>query len=82
MSGRGEGRPFVALGFASVHDTLDAEATLRRVPIAALAIPSPRELGELCGLALRLEREVADQAERALADAGKAPVARAEFIDL
>lgn len=77
-----EPRPFVAFGFASVHDILDAESTLRVAGVSVVPIPSPRELGELCGLALRLEADVADQAERVLCDAGKPPVARAAFSDL
>ena len=77
-----EKRPFVAFGFASVHDALDAEATLARAGVPALAIPSPRELGELCGIALRVEPGQAAAARSALADAGTSPIAEADIVDL
>jgi hypothetical protein len=75
-------RPFVVYGFPSVHDALTAEAILKTVGIAATPIPSPRELGELCGIALRVAPSDAASAERALADAGHAPRAHATIEDL
>lgn len=75
-------RRFVALGFASVHDALAAEAVLKEAGIPVIVIPSPRELGEICGIAMRIEPGDSEAAERALAGAGMAPRARAEFLDL
>ena len=74
-------RPFVVFGFASVHDTLAAEDVLRAVGVPALTIPSPRELGELCGIALRVEPSAAEAAEAALAGAHTPARARAEILD-
>lgn len=77
----GEARPFVVYGFASVHDALAAESVLLGAAIAVTPVPSPPELGELCGVALRVEPADAAHAERLLAGAGAAPVARADVLD-
>jgi hypothetical protein len=74
-------RPFVVFGFASVHDTLAAEQALKAAAIPAITIPSPRELGELCGIALRVEPAQAAVAEAALAHAGTPARARADVLD-
>ena len=77
-----EVRRFVVLGFASVHDALSAEAVLEAAGMRVTAIPSPRELGEICGIAMRVEFEDADEAERVLALEGMPPRARAEVFDV
>lgn len=74
-------REFEVFGFSSVHDALDAEAVLRREGLATVAIPSPRELGELCGVALRIEIPDAARAADILAGAGRAPVATTRMKD-
>jgi len=74
-------RQFVVFGFASVHDTLEAEDVLKAAGVPASTIPSPRELGDLCGIALRVERADAEAAGTALAAAGSAPKGRAEISD-
>ena len=74
-------RPFVVFGFASVHDTLAAEDVLRAAGVPAVTIPSPRELGELCGIALRVDPSVAEAAEAALVRAHTPARARAETLD-
>lgn len=74
-------RPFVALGFGSVHASLEAEAVLNRAGVASLAIPAPRELGGLCGIALRVEAADASGAVAALEAAGSPPLATAAFTD-
>jgi len=74
-------RPFVVFGFASVHDTLAAEDALRGAAIPSVTIPSPHELGELCGIALRVAPGDAAAARAALLSAGAAPKAHAEIID-
>jgi ribosomal protein L7Ae-like RNA K-turn-binding protein len=71
----------VAFGFDSVHDTLAAEDVLRAGRIPAVTIPSPRELGELCGIALRVDPAMAETAEAALALARTPARARAEILD-
>ncbi len=75
-------RRFVAYGFASVHDALAAESALTSAGIAVTAIPSPRALGELCGIALRVDPARAGAAEAALESAGLPPRASAEIDDL
>jgi hypothetical protein len=75
-------RPFVVFGFASVHDTLAAEAVLKTAGIAAVTIPAPRELGELCGIALRVVPSDVELAERALVEGGQPPRARGRIDDL
>ena len=74
-------RTFVAFGFGSVHDTLHAEAALSAAGVRAVTIPSPRELGELCGIALRVVPEDAPAAEMALTGAGANVLTRAEITD-
>lgn len=49
-----ERRPFVALGFATTHDALDAEALLEDMGIDVTPIPAPPEASATCGIALRL----------------------------
>lgn len=73
--------PFVVFGFASVHDALEAESALRGAGIPSVTVPSPRELGELCGIALRLDPADAESAARLLDGAGLPPVATAEILD-
>ena len=75
-------RRFVVYGFASVHDALAAESTLVSAGVAVTAIPSPRVLGELCGIALRVEPAQARAAEEALGVAGLPPRATAEIDDV
>jgi ribosomal protein L7Ae-like RNA K-turn-binding protein len=76
-----ERRTFVAFGFASVHDTLLAEDALRSAGVPSVTIPSPKELGELCGIALRVLPDDADAAESVLVSSGASARARAEISD-
>jgi hypothetical protein len=78
---RPEPRRFVVFGFASVHDTLAAEDALRAAGVPAVTVPSPAELGELCGIALRVVPERAAEATGALERAGTPPRARADVLD-
>ena len=77
-----EPRRFVAYGFASVHDALAAEDALKAGDVAVTAIPSPRALGESCGIALRIVPQDAEAAESVLARAGLPPRASAEVDDI
>jgi hypothetical protein len=76
-----EARRFVVFGFASVHDALAAESAIKSASIAVSAIPSPRALGELCGIALRLEPGDVEPALAALSGFGMTPRASAEIDD-
>jgi hypothetical protein len=75
-------RPFVVYGYASVHDALCAESVLKGAGLAVTPVPSPKELGELCGIALRVDPSDADHAERLLRSAGMEPKVRAEIEDV
>jgi hypothetical protein len=77
-----ETRCFVAYGFSSVHDALAAESSLNVAGVAVTVIPSPRALGELCGIALRVDRCDGAAAEHALTAAGLPPRAHAEMDDI
>ncbi len=77
-----EAQPFVAFGFASVHDALEAEDVLRGDGIPATPIPPPKELGATCGLALRVCPDDAALADESMSAAGKPPISRADFLDL
>ena len=78
-----EPRRFVAYGFASVHDALAAESALASAGVAVVVIPSPRVLGELCGIALRVEPACgAEAAGQSLDVAGLPPRASAEIDDI
>jgi hypothetical protein len=65
-----EPREFTVYGFDSTHDALSAERLLVDMGVTVTAIPSPSELGSLCGVALRIEPRDADRAERFLTASG------------
>jgi hypothetical protein len=77
-----ERRLFAVFGFATTHDALAAEAALKAADLPVTPIPAPRELGSLCGIALRLEVADAPGAARLFAEAGIAPAARADIADV
>lgn len=79
---RREPRTFIVYGFASVHDALAAESILKGVGLPVTPVPSPRELGELCGVALRVAPEDSAHAERLFESAGTPARARAEMRDV
>ncbi len=78
----GDLRRFVAFGFASVHDAMAAEAALKAAGIQPVAIPSPGALGELCGIALRVEPASSRAVQDILAAAGLPPRASVEILDV
>jgi hypothetical protein len=73
---------FIAFGFASVHDAMAAEGALKAAGIEPVAIPSPGALGELCGIALRVEPGSAQTVQDTLAAAGLPPRASVEIYDV
>jgi hypothetical protein len=75
-------RPFVVFGFASTHDALAAETVLKGAGVTVVPIPSPREIGELCGIALRVPTGESDQAENMLRSAKVRWSVRIEFDDV
>jgi len=72
---------FVVYGFASVHDALAAETILKGAAVPVTPVPSPKELGELCGIALRVSPEHDEHARRLLSGAAMEPRAVAEILD-
>ena len=77
-----EPRLFVALGFASTHDALDAEGLLGDVGIAVVPIPTPAAIGAGCGIALRLDPADEARALEYLARAGIQVAARVDIEDV
>jgi len=71
----------VVYGFSSVHDAMAAESVLNGAGVSVTPVPSPKALGELCGIALRVTPEDAAHARRLLESAGTSPRAVAEIRD-
>lgn len=61
MSERGK-RPFTVFGFGSTHDALDAERLLDDLGLEVVPIPTPKSIGALCGISLRVPHEETDRA--------------------
>jgi hypothetical protein len=76
-----ETAPFVVYGFATTHDALVGERTLIAADVMHVTIPTPKSLGALCGIALRVPESSAGDAEAALVAAGTAWTARVEMLD-
>lgn len=75
-------RPFVVLGFSSTHDALDAESLLGDMGIEVVPIPAPKEVGSLCGIALRIEPADEPRALGYLEGASIRIAARAQIEDV
>jgi len=76
-----ETRTYTVFGFASTHQALDAEALFDDMGIDVVTIPTPAELGGLCGIALRVPPEQAERAERYLENVGIVPSAKLSIED-
>ncbi len=74
-------RTYVVYGFATTHDAMTAERVLEEAGVPFLTIPTPRALGELCGLAIRVAQADAAAAERALDDAALRWSGRIDYVD-
>lgn len=75
-------REFVVLGFGSTHDALAAEAVLKDMGVPVVPVPAPRELGTLCGIALRVPPADAQRAETLLVAASMSPTGRVVIDDV
>ena len=75
-------QPFVVLGFPTTHDALDAESLLGDLGIDVMPIPTPKSIGALCGIALRLAPSDEARATAYLCNAGITISARAEIEDV
>lgn len=78
MSDRGT---FVAFGFESTHNALAAEALLKDADVPVVPVPTPADMGSLCGIALRVSPGDADHAERLIKASGIRPSGRIVFED-
>jgi hypothetical protein len=72
---------FAVYGFATTHDALTAETALEGAGVRVMTIPAPRELGSLCGLAMRVRACDAPAAEAAMSEAGVAWTGRVDLKD-
>jgi hypothetical protein len=75
-------RTFAVYGFATTHDALAAETALKAASIPVTPIPAPRELGSLCGIAMRVEPGDVVRLEGVLTQAGLVWTARADIEDV
>ncbi len=75
-------RTFTVLGFDSTHATLDAESLLLGLGFDVVPIPTPKTLGSLCGISLRLEPADESRARERLERAGITIRAREEVEDV
>lgn len=76
-----ETAPFVVYGFATTHDALVGERTLIAADVTHVTIPTPKSLGALCGIALRVPDESSGDADAALRAAGSDWTARVVMMD-
>jgi hypothetical protein len=77
-----EPKPFVVLGFPSTHDALDAESLLGDLGIEVVPMPTPKSIGALCGIALRLAPDDESRAVAYLENAGITVSGRSEIRDV
>lgn len=75
-------RPFVALGFSTTHDALDAEALLEDMGLDVVPIPAPPAVSANCGIALRVPPDQEEQALLYLSRVGIDVVSRADIEDV
>ncbi len=73
--------PYVVYGFASTHDALVGERALIAAGVKHTTIPTPKGIGGLCGISLRVPWLEAADADVALVNAGSAWTARIEILD-
>lgn len=69
-------------GFESTHAALDAESLLGDLGIDVVPIPTPKELGATCGIALRVPLDQDDRALRYLNRAALEPSSRGSIEDV
>ncbi len=73
--------PYIVYGFASTHDALVGERTLLAADVTHATIPTPKSIGALCGIALRVPWMDGASADVALVNAGCSWIARIETLD-
>lgn len=75
-------RQFTVFGFATTHDALAAEQVLKDHGIEVVPIPTPKTLGALCGIALRVPVEAGSEARVVLESSSVPPVSEAATEDV
>jgi len=73
--------PYVVYGFASTHEALVGEKTLLAAGVSHTTIPTPKGIGGLCGISLRVPWLEGADADVALINAGCAWTVRIETLD-
>ena len=61
---------FAVFGFATTHEALRAERALKDAGLPVVPIPPPHSLGALCGIAMRVPANDAQEARLTLAETG------------
>jgi len=74
-------RPYVVFGFESTHDALTAESVLAAGGLPLTVMPTPKSLGALCGIALRIAETDVPAAEKTMMRAGIVWTASARILD-
>ncbi len=74
-------RPYVVFGFETTHDALTAESVLASAGVLLTVMPTPKILGALCGISLRVAEDDAPDTERRLTEAGIAWSGNARILD-
>lgn len=73
---------FAVFGFGSTHDALDAEKLLDDLGVEVVPVPTPKAIGALCGIALRIPLDEAERAAEYLERAEIGITARTEIEDV
>jgi len=73
--------PYVVYGFASTHDALAGERALLAEGVAHMTIPTPRGIGTLCGISLRVPQVDGADADMVLISSGCTWTVRIETLD-
>jgi hypothetical protein len=81
MSSR-ERRPYVVFAFATTHEALEAEDALRAARVNVVPIPTPKTVGRLCGIAMRIDPAEESAALDAMQAAGVRVAERVDITDV
>lgn len=75
-------KPFIAIGFDSTYDAMEAERLVKEQELPCRIIPRPIELGGAqCGLALRIQPEHKEQVFNLLDQHGVCMYGSMDFMD-
>jgi hypothetical protein len=60
----------VVFTFVSTHHALKAEKVLQEAAVKSVIIPVPRRISSLCGLAIKMDPDLASLAQEVMQEAG------------